>query len=52
MNKRVRFVCPRNGERTRCEVDQLFWPHKREELAFAGTKPRCETHALVLVPAR
>lgn len=40
---RVRFVCPFNQERAKCDLGYVIY-HKFEILAPAGTRLKCETH--------
>jgi hypothetical protein len=52
MRRFVHWVCPRNGERIECPVDQAPFPHRREELLPEGRKaPACDTHRVRLVRA-
>jgi hypothetical protein len=43
---RVRFVCLENGTDERCGPGVA--PHRREEWAPAGARPRCDTHGLLV----
>lgn len=48
--KSVHYVCPRNGELTRCPVENYPFPHRVEALLREGSKvPSCETHHVRLV---
>jgi hypothetical protein len=48
----IHLVCPRNGEPTRCPIDDAEFPHRREALVYPGPQPRlgCDTHKEWLVP--
>lgn len=46
---RVRFVCPEDD--VPCDTVSVPVPHRREELAPAGSTHRCQTHGVLLVLA-
>lgn len=45
----IHFVCPRNGEPTKCKVCPRTHLHRREQLAYPGQKVVCETHGVELI---
>lgn len=49
MMEGMRYVCPKNGQRTRCSECGTTAPHVREEWVQTGKSvPVCELHGLRL----